>query len=522
MAVPEIVPWIDSAGEGGLRNSMQMFDGNGSQTSFDFSFSGGYIFATDVKAYLYDLASGLTEAVDPVVLTGPSTIEVIPAPTAVNVGRTAGEVLVVYRDTQKTVPLVDYSTGAVMSEENLDMSNKQAVFVAAEMVDRFDAINASSADAIERSFEALTTAQAADAKSNTAIADSAAAVITANAAEVTAAEALQVAEDAVAAATGFNVDIDMYTGNDTTARDIQWSVGSVASPGNKRWELGTDASSNFALRRYNDAGVLQDSPWTVDRATGLLIFAGKRLTNIADGTAATDAATKGQVDAKADLSVVIKKDGTVDFTGHQKLKDSSPTDPLHAASKGYVDASLSRVVISKGTTAGSQTALTFTGLSTLYSKLTLTLSALRPGTSGNKTLVLQLSTDNGATWKSTNQYASNLVEGVVGGAGTASSSTNTSTSLVLAGGIDMSTAPDRSLSGDIVLYDISRTGGGTKRITWSLSAVLADAALRQVHGTGGYFGDSLSTQGFNAFRVLFSDGSAFENGFRWYLEGLLA
>lgn len=264
----QLLPWIDSGDAEGNRNSMQNFLGDGVTTSFDFNFAGGYIDVSHVKAYLYNFESGITEAIDPVVLTGPNTIQVIPAPTLVDVGQTVGQALVVYRDTPKDQPLVDYSTGAVLDELNLDTSNQQAVFATAEMADRFDAINASSADAIERSFQALTIAQAADAKSDTAIADSAAAVITANAAEVTAANALQVAEDAVAAATGFNVDIDMYTGNDTTARDIQWSTGSVASPGNKRWELGTDAASDFALRRFNDAGTLQDSPITVDRQTG--------------------------------------------------------------------------------------------------------------------------------------------------------------------------------------------------------------------------------------------------------------
>jgi hypothetical protein len=37
------------------------------------------------------------------------------------------------------------------------------------------------------------------------------------------------------------------------------------------------------------------------------------------------------------LAAICLLDGSQDFTGHVKLKDSSPTDALHAASKGYVD-----------------------------------------------------------------------------------------------------------------------------------------------------------------------------------------
>ncbi|MEI2606506.1 phage tail fiber protein [Erwinia aphidicola] len=36
----------------------------------------------------------------------------------------------------------------------------------------------------------------------------------------------------------------------------------------------------------------------------------------------------------------VKKDGSRDYTGHQKLFNSTPTDPLHAASKGYADTKL--------------------------------------------------------------------------------------------------------------------------------------------------------------------------------------
>src|SRR5450830_1065765 len=101
MSTAELGPWINSAGDDGNRNSMQYFALDGVKTSFDFNFAGGYIRAADVKAYIYNLESGIKTPVDPVVLTGLNTLELFPA-------RPAGNSLVIYRDTQKTVPLVDF------------------------------------------------------------------------------------------------------------------------------------------------------------------------------------------------------------------------------------------------------------------------------------------------------------------------------------------------------------------------------------------------------------------------------
>lgn len=188
MANEQLLPWINSAGADGERNSMVSFPCDGNRTAFEFNFAGGYIDRANIKAYTYEEATGLTNpiALTPSNFLGPNTLSITPAIQA-------GFYLVVYRDTQKTVPLVNYATGAVMDEKNLDMGNQQAVFVAAEMVDRFDAINASSADAIVRSVEAVRKADEALAASGQASTDSASAlaasgqaVTTANAAKATA------------------------------------------------------------------------------------------------------------------------------------------------------------------------------------------------------------------------------------------------------------------------------------------------------------------------------------------------
>ncbi|AUG85435.1 putative tail fiber protein [Ralstonia phage RsoP1IDN] len=277
MAGEQLLPWIDSGDAEGNRNSMQNFAGNGVTTSWDFNFAGGYISAADVKAYIYHSASGLTDAINPVVLTGPNTLQVIPAvPT--------GDFLVVYRDTPKDTPLVDYTTGAVLDEANLDKSNKQAVFVAAEMSDRFDAINASSADAITRSFEALSTA-------NAAIADSAAAVATANATNATAAAAQAAAAAAVATANGAS---DVANGIAGTA-DAAFAAASTAV-----------ATANAAEATAN--GIAGTANSALTQANAAVTTANAASTSAANAVAtanAASAAVGGKMDKSANLSDVV-------------------------------------------------------------------------------------------------------------------------------------------------------------------------------------------------------------------------
>lgn len=136
MSASELIPWINSAGEGGVRNSMQEYPGNGTNGPWEFNFAGpspGYIDQSHVKAYRYDPSTGQTYS-QTLTFVGPNqvtTSDVIPT----------GQFVVVYRDTPKNAPLVDYTEGSVMDEANLDTSNEQAVYAAAEMIDRFDAVN---------------------------------------------------------------------------------------------------------------------------------------------------------------------------------------------------------------------------------------------------------------------------------------------------------------------------------------------------------------------------------------------
>jgi len=176
-----ILPWLHAGGQGGVRHSMQALEGDGTTGPFEFNFAGGAIDPAHIKAYRYDPASATShpQAID---LIGPNqavTSEAIPQ----------GQYLVIYRDTPKDLPLVDYTEGAVMDEANLDTTARQAVFAAAEMVDRFEAINATVSDAVARTTDAMSTADAvlAAAQAASDVAASAAAAATAAAGEAQAA-----------------------------------------------------------------------------------------------------------------------------------------------------------------------------------------------------------------------------------------------------------------------------------------------------------------------------------------------
>lgn len=276
MANEQILPWINSAGAGGERNSMVSFPCDGKRTAFEFNFAGGYIDRANIKAYTYEEYTGLTSPVPlaPSNFLGPNTLSITPAIPA-------GFFLVVYRDTQKTVPLVNYATGAVMDEKNLDMSNQQAVFVAAEMVDRFDAINASSADAIVRSVEAVRKADEALAASGQATSDASAALTAARQAVSTANEAESTADGIDGKATQAMQDGAAAVQTANAAKAVADTASATAN--------GIDAKAQRALDNSVGATNIATNAQTVAQA--------------ANATANSASATANGIDAKAQMAL---------------------------------------------------------------------------------------------------------------------------------------------------------------------------------------------------------------------------
>jgi hypothetical protein len=122
---------------------------DGIQTTWNFTFEGpegfGYIFPEHVKAYYLDEAG---ERIDLVVveadLIGEFQLEIDP-PIPATATR-----LVIYRDTPKDEPLVNFADGAQHTEANLDRIAMQAVFVAAEVLDGASVSGASLDSVLER------------------------------------------------------------------------------------------------------------------------------------------------------------------------------------------------------------------------------------------------------------------------------------------------------------------------------------------------------------------------------------
>ena len=128
---------------------------DGVTTNWDFSFSGGYLDKSHVKAYTEAASGERTEVVvTEAMLVGPFQVRIFPA-------LVVGLTLVVYRDTPKDLPLVDFTDESGFSEIALDTNAKQAVFIAAETVDAVNLDN--DYDSVQAAAQAIAAANAAAA-----------------------------------------------------------------------------------------------------------------------------------------------------------------------------------------------------------------------------------------------------------------------------------------------------------------------------------------------------------------------
>jgi len=122
MATPD--PLLDT----GFKYSVNSFPGDGATSTWELTLTGGYLSKDHIKAYVVDA----TGAVTPRTLAWTGDYTVVAEPP-----HPVGTTLYVYRDTPKSMPLVDFVDGAIINETNLDRNARQGVFIAAEMLDRF-------------------------------------------------------------------------------------------------------------------------------------------------------------------------------------------------------------------------------------------------------------------------------------------------------------------------------------------------------------------------------------------------
>jgi hypothetical protein len=135
---------------------------DGSQTVWNFSFTGGYINPSHVRAYKRspsDVRTEITINYD-TDLVGPFQLLITPAVAA-------GDTLVIYRDSSNGgLPLVDFADGASLDEASLDVVAKQSVFISAETEDYIGV--SSEADLIALGVAAAASAGAAAASASLA------------------------------------------------------------------------------------------------------------------------------------------------------------------------------------------------------------------------------------------------------------------------------------------------------------------------------------------------------------------
>lgn len=128
------------------RYATQTWEADGVRTQYEIAFDGGYIRQSDVVAFsvLVDDETGLVsdrtvheltflaEDVDEESGWKTATVQITPA---VPVGRR----VVIFRSTDKSTPLVNYNGGSALTEKNLDLANRQAIFGIAEIMDGLNA-----------------------------------------------------------------------------------------------------------------------------------------------------------------------------------------------------------------------------------------------------------------------------------------------------------------------------------------------------------------------------------------------
>lgn len=111
--------------------SRQVWLSDGTDSLWNFQFTGGYLDKTHVKAKMTS-PDGLTSELVPINygtdFIGPFQLQVVP-----NIP--AGYQFTIYRDTPKDLPIVNFVDGGRISEISLDTNAKQAVFIASETID---------------------------------------------------------------------------------------------------------------------------------------------------------------------------------------------------------------------------------------------------------------------------------------------------------------------------------------------------------------------------------------------------
>jgi hypothetical protein len=283
---------------------MQRFNGNGTTTDWTVNFAGGtppYLDASDVIAYEIIPATALTAEVRidrTVTYIGPSQFRVTPAVAS-------GRILVLRRKTEDQYNLVDFQSLQAVSEYDLDLANRQLLFLSQEAVDQSRLAEERSVSAetiayssVNDATEALATANSANSKANTALstanaASSAAdnAVATANAATTTTNAANSTANTALSTANGATATANSAA-TTANAADTKANTAIATANGAVDTAVAAAADASAALTASEQAELAAAAAQSSAAATELLAAS-------ADANAATALSTANGIDAKA-------------------------------------------------------------------------------------------------------------------------------------------------------------------------------------------------------------------------------
>ncbi len=244
------------------------FTGNGTTTIWNINFSDGYLDPAYVKARYVDNTGAFVDI--PVTSVSGNVVNITPAVQS-------GRDFQIYRDTQKTEPLVDFVDGAILNENNLDTVSRQAVMVAAESSDLANYLSSAA-------ITAQATATTALAQSNTAI-------TVANTASANVAGAISAANTAVSTA---NTALITANAASTTANGIAGTANTALTTANA-----ANGTANNALSVANGIAGTADDALDAAQAAVTTANAASATANGIAGTAnaALDAATIASSDA---------------------------------------------------------------------------------------------------------------------------------------------------------------------------------------------------------------------------------
>lgn len=314
--------------------SMQRFPGNGTTTDWTVNFAGNtpsnenwYIEADDIEAIEVIPATALAAEVRierTVTRIGPSQFRVTPAVAS-------GRILVLRRKTENRFNLVDFQSLQAVSEYDLDLANKQLLFVTQEASDQarlaeersfaaetiaYSSVN-DAAEALTNSQDARTRAINAQTVAGSAQSAAANAVSTANSANTTASAANTTANAANSTA---NTALTTANAADTKANQAISTANSATATANGASSVALAASTDAAaaLDAAEQAELAASSAQTISQAAQsdaadavTTANAAAATANAIDGKAQEALDNSAYATARADLAMSLVEDAGV-------------------------------------------------------------------------------------------------------------------------------------------------------------------------------------------------------------------